>query len=141
MTLLTRARSPNGKQDGMLPTQFRLVVFVRCFHEFRIYKFTIFFVKRNSFKVASKCLFCENKYVVIDTFFDLNRRILSFLKRICRFETRENMSRTCFYGKVSQILNCKGSCQSAKMIVLTEKKRNKKKSGFREKMWCVDYKY
>ena len=28
-----------------------------------------FFVKKNSFKVASKCLFCENEYVVIDTFF------------------------------------------------------------------------
>ena len=39
------------------------------------------------------------------------------------------MSRTCFYGKVSQILNCKGSCQSAKMIVLTEKKTKQKKIG------------
>ena len=49
-------------------------------------KLLIFFAENFlfSFKIAAKCLFCENRYVVIATFYDLKRR----------FGIREYMSRS-----------------------------------------------
>ena len=76
-------------------------VFVTYFHQFRIYEFTFFFIKRYlfSFKGATKCLFCENKQfkqhfqTSIEKFYvALKETTKLFVKKILRLGIRKNMS-------------------------------------------------